>query len=190
MTQNINDRYFESFPNLESERLLFRQFNLSDAPDIYSIRSDPKVMQYMDDDFHQSLQESENFISSNLEAYAKKEKLFWALVEKSSHHFIGDFSFWRIDRKNARAEIGYTLKPAFWGNGFMKEAMRVLIDFSFRELNLHSIEANVNPKNENSKKVLTALAFQKEAYFRENYFFNGVFLDSEIYSLLESDFRA
>ena len=188
MNNLIDDSCFDIFPELESERLIFRAFDISDAPDIYMIRSNAEVMEYMDSDWHNSPTDSENFISENIESYKNKEKLFWAIIEKSSNQFIGDFSYWRINRKDSRAEIGYTLKPEFWGKAYMKEAMRELITYGFKKLKLHSIEANVNPKNENSKKVLKYLGFKKEAYFRENYFYNGVFLDSEIYCLLESDF--
>lgn len=111
------------------------------------------------------------------------------LIEKTSGKFIGDFAYWKIDNKNSRAEIGYALKPEFWGKGFMKEAMIQIINFGFNDLKLHSIEANINPGNENSRGILTKLGFKKEAYFRENYYFNGEYLDSEIYSLLKIDFQ-
>jgi ribosomal-protein-alanine N-acetyltransferase len=67
--------------------------------------------------------------------------------------------------------------------------MRILLKFGFRGLNLHSIEANINPQNENSKGVLEKIGFQKEAYFRENYYYKEKFLDSEIYCLLENDLK-
>lgn len=185
----INDSHFEIFPQLESERLIFRKFNLSDAADIHSVRSNEKVMEYMDSNRHLTVQDSENFISKNLELFYKKEGIYWAIIEKSSNQFIGDFAFWKINRKDARAETGYTLKPEFWGKGYMTEAMIELIKFGFKDLNIHSIEANINPENDNSRKLLNKIGFRKEAYFRENYFFNGEFLDSEIFSLLEKDFK-
>jgi len=48
----LNDLYFEEFPELESQRLLLRQLNLSDAQDIQIIRSDERVMLYMDQERH------------------------------------------------------------------------------------------------------------------------------------------
>ena len=53
---------------------------------------------------------------------------------------------------------------------------------------LHSIEANVNPENIASKTLLEHHGFIQEAYFRENYFYNGQFLDSLIFCLLKEDF--
>jgi len=186
----INEIYFNDFPQFESKRLLLRKLTLADAPDVQLIRSDKKVMNYMDSDNHATIQYSENFISENLKMYGQKEGIFWGLIEKTSGKFIGDFAYWKIDKKNSRAEIGYVLKPEFWGKGFMKEAMIKIINFGFDDLKLHSIEANINPENENSRGILTKLGFKKEAYFRENYYFNGEYLDSEIYSLLKIDFKS
>ena len=185
----LDEKYFNQFPQLESERLLLRKLGLEDAKEVQIIRSDEKVMTYMDSERHTTIEFSRNFVSENMDMYEQKKGLFWALIEKSSQKFIGDFAFWKIDHKNSRAEIGYTLKPGFWGKGFMKEAMVEFINFGFNQLNLHSLEANINPANTNSREILKKMGFQKEAYFRENYFYNGDYLDSEIYSLLKSDFK-
>lgn len=184
----INDKYFQQFPNLASERLLFRQFIMDDAKEILSIRSNPEVMSFMDSTPHISIEDSEKFVANNIDAYQKCNGFFWAIVEKSSGAFVGDFSYWNIDKKNNRGEIGYTLKPSAWGKGYMKETMETLLHFGLHELQLHSIEANINPSNESSRKALLRMGFQKEAYYRENYYYNGQYLDSEIYSLLKSDF--
>ncbi len=185
----INEIYFDDFSKLETERLFLRKLSLADASEMQSVRSDERVMNYMDSERHLTIQFSEKFIAENLKIYEQKNGMFWALIEKSTGKFIGDFAFWKIDKKNSRAEIGYALKPEFWGKGYMKEAMIRIFNFGFNDLKLHSIEANINPKNESSRGILIKLGFKKEAYFRENYYFNGTYLDSEIYSLLQTDFQ-
>lgn len=184
----FNDLYVEEFLELESQRLLLRQLSLSDASKVQGIRSDERVMLYGGQERHQTVQQSEASIFEKLKKYQEKTEMLWALIEKSSGTFIGDFAFFNIDHKNSRAEIGYTLKPEFWKQGLMKEAMQSVFNFGFKDLNLHSLEANINPGNQNSRGILTSMGFQKEAYFRENYFYNGAYLDSEIYALLSSDF--
>ena len=67
----------------------------------------------------------------------------------------------------------------------MKEAVMATIKWIFENTDVHSIEANINPGNEASESLLKSMDFIKEAYFRENYFFNGVFKDSIIYSMLK-----
>ena len=185
----INEMYFKNFQKLESERLFLRKLELTDAPDVQLIRSDEKVMIYMDSERQVTIQHSEKFISEALKMYEERTGIFWAIIEKSTNKFMGDFAFFKIDNKNSRTEIGYTLKPEFWGKGFMQEAMFNIFNFGFNDLNLHSLEANINPENNNSRTILTKMGFQKEAYFRENYYYNGAYLDSEIYSLLKSEFQ-
>jgi ribosomal-protein-alanine N-acetyltransferase len=66
----------------------------------------------------------------------------------------------------------------------MREAVSEVIKYGFTVMRLHSIEANVNPDNKASIKLLEKNCFAREAYFKENYFYNGKFLDTVIYSLL------
>ena len=185
----IDETYFKHFPTLESERLLLRKLELTDAPEIQSIRSDERVMKYMDSERQSTEEHSERFISMKLKMYQENTGIFWAIIEKSTNAFIGDFSFFKMDHKNSRTEIGYTSKPEFWGKGYMQEAMTSIFNFGFDKLNLHNLEANINPGNDKSRAILTKMGFQKEAYFRENYYYDGKYLDSEIYSLLSSDFK-
>ena len=185
----INRHYFETFPELESERLHLKKLRPQDASGIRYLRSHPKVMTYMDADVHETLDISQSFIAENLERYQQQRGLFWTIFEKATSKFVGDFAFWNIVTDHHRAEIGYTLKPEFWGKGYMSEAMNRLLRFGFENLQLHRVEADINPANESSRKLLLKAGFQKEAYFRENRYFNGKYIDSEIYALLAREFQ-
>lgn len=187
MKTEIEKRVFKLFPVLESERLLFRKILLSDAKDILFIRSNDDVMRFMDVMRFESIADAEKMIISIGESYTKEDGINWAIIEKHSNIFIGYFGFFRLIPEHCRAEIGYALKPEFWGKGYMYETINKMVRFGFENMKLHSIEANVNPDNEKSKRVLERIGFKKEAYFRENYLFNNKFLDSIIYSLLEKD---
>jgi ribosomal-protein-alanine N-acetyltransferase len=56
-------------------------------------------------------------------------------------------------------------------------------------MKLHSIEAHVNPNNIASIKLLEKNGFIREAYFKEDYFYDGKFLDTAVYSLLTSEHK-
>jgi ribosomal-protein-alanine N-acetyltransferase len=66
----------------------------------------------------------------------------------------------------------------------MHEAIQAVLNYGFSELKLHSVEANINPVNEASRRLLEKNNFVKEAHFKENYYFNGSFSDSAVYSLI------
>ena len=187
MITETDKSIFKSFPEFESERLLFRKLLLSDAKDLLLIRSNDAVMKYLDIARFESIADAEKMVQTVSESYDNETGINWGIVEKHSNNFIGYFGFWRMIPEHCRAEIGYALKPEYWGRGYMYETINIVVRFGFKNMNLHSIEANVNPDNDKSKKVLEKIGFKKEAYFRENYLFNNRFLDSIIYSLLEKD---
>ena len=64
----------------------------------------------------------------------------------------------------------------------MTEALQICLQYGFQKMKLHSVEANINPGNKASMQLLESAGFEKEAYFKENYFYNGKFSDSIIYS--------
>ncbi len=189
MITEIDKNIFDAFPNLESKRLHFTKIQMSDSNDILKIRSSELVMKYMDTKKVESIIDSENFIKSIIETYKNKSGISWGIVEKCSNNFIGYFGFWKLISEHCRAEIGYALKPEHWRKGYMTETLRTMIVFGFNKIKLHKIEANLNPDNINSIKLLEKFGFKKEAYFRENVLFNNRFLDSIIYSLLQKDFK-
>jgi [ribosomal protein S5]-alanine N-acetyltransferase len=178
---------FNKFPELESDRLRFCQIVSDHSERLFEIRSNKTVMKYMGIEELKSALESEELIKSIGESFKSGSGISWGIIEKSTNEFIGYFGIWRIDYRHCRGEIGYALHPDYWGKGYMKEAALKSIHFGFKILNLHSIEANVNPENLRSMRFLEKIGFRKEAYFRENYLFKNKFEDSVIYSLLERD---
>lgn len=183
----INDSIFDTFPKLESDRLLFRDFNKEDSEALLNIRKHKGVSKYMDSTIPQTVEDIEQRIDSIHTSFKEKKGVTWAITEKYSGKLIGDFGIWRIDKQNSRGEIGYVLDPNYWRKGYMTEALNALIRFGFNNINLHSYEANVNTENKNSKTLLLKFGFTLEAHFRENYYYEGEFIDSEIYCLLKSD---
>jgi len=187
MKIEMDKNIFNHFPIFDSDRLLFRKILLSDAKDLYIIRSEDNVMKYMDMPKMESIDDSDKLIESIGKDYENEKGISWGIVEKSSNNFIGYFGFWRIIHEHCRAEIGYALNLDYWGNGYMNETLTTMTNYGFDHVKLHSIEANVNPKNLSSIKLLEKIGFKKEAYFRENFLFNNKFNDSIIYCLLEKD---
>ncbi|MGD8782025.1 MAG: GNAT family N-acetyltransferase [Ignavibacteria bacterium] len=188
MNLKINDAVFNQFPNIETKNLILESFTIQDAEELFRIRSDNRVTKYLDRDNHKTVEESKTMIQGIIQSYKDKAGINWIIREKASFEVVGYIGFWRLIRENVRAEIGYALKPEYWGKGYMSEALLKVLEFGFNEFKLHSIMGNVNPQNKGSIKILEKFGFQKEAHFRENYLYNGKYLDSEIYCLLETDF--
>lgn len=175
---------FEPFPTLVTERLVLRPVETTDVNEIFFLRSDEKIMIYLDRDPVESVFEASFFIQKIKDMEKKNEAITWAISLKGEGRLIGTICFWNIVKEHHRAEIGYALHPDYQGKGIMNEAMEKSLDFGFSDIGFHSVEANVNPNNASSIKLLERNKFVREAYFRENYYYGGIFLDTVIYSLL------
>ncbi len=174
-------------PSIETNRLILREQLLSDAPALFYLRTNDEVMRYIDRLKPTNIQESETMIQNISNNFLTGGNMIWAIALKSNpDQMIGNLGFWRTDLVNHRAELGYILHHDYWRQGIVSEALKEVIRFGFEEIGLHSICANINPGNAASRQLLLKHGFKKEAYFKEDYYFNGKFLDSEIYGLLNS----
>lgn len=179
---------FSDFPALATERLVLRRFTDTDAEAILALRSSNDVMRYIDKEKMKDIGEALAFIQRFEDALAKNEGITWAIALKEQpDQLIGSIGLWRIIKEHYRAEVGYALLPAHWGKGIMTEALRACTEYGFGRLRLHSIEAHINAGNAASAGILEKTGFVREAYFREDFFFNGQFRDTAIYSLLSSN---
>jgi [ribosomal protein S5]-alanine N-acetyltransferase len=175
---------FDPFPSLSTERLNLRSMCAEDAEDIFFLRSDKEMLQFLDRDPARSIDEARQWIRTINEGIDGNQSIAWAIALKNEPRLIGTITFWNIEKEHYRAEIGYGLHTQFQGRGLMQEAMTVVLDYGFNTMKLHSVEANVNPNNTRSIQLLEKNGFVREAYHRENYYYNGHFLDSAIYSLI------
>lgn len=160
---------------------------MQDAEEIFFLRSDEYVLRYLDKAPAATLNDAIEFIKLIHEIEDKQEGITWAIAIKNEPRLIGTICYWRILKEHYRAEIGYALHPQHHGKGIMHEALSAVISYGFKTMHLHSIEANVNPNNTPSIKLLEKNNFIREGYFKENYYFNGKFIDSAIYSLCASN---
>ena len=175
---------FSPFPNLKTERLLLRRVDSNDIKEIFALRSNPETMKYIprplvktDEDALEHIAMIDSKIDSN-------EGINWAITLKDNPKLIGVIGHYRIKPENYRAEIGYMLLPEYNGKGIVSEAVKEAVNYGFQVMKLHSIEAIIDPDNYGSAKVLEKNGFVKEAHLKENEFFEGRFLDTVIYSIL------
>lgn len=185
---NMSELSFNPFPIIETERLLLKKFEETDAQDLFLLRSNDECMKYIGKPTHKSIDESIDFIKVKNIGITEGKRIDWAIFFKPEQKIIGSISIHRIDTKNHRGEVGYMLHPTYWKQGIISEAIHEVIKFGFNTLNLHSFEALIDKNNDASIAVLTKFKFVKEAHFKENYFFNNEFIDTLVYSLLKSNY--
>jgi RimJ/RimL family protein N-acetyltransferase len=106
---------------------------------------------------------------------------------RTSGEVVGTCTLARIDRQHRRAELGYALGRAHWGSGLAAEAVGAVIRYAFESLDLHRLEADVDPRNGPSLRLLERFGFRSEGLLRERYHVAGEIQDAAIYGLLRSE---
>ncbi|MFI5153289.1 MAG: GNAT family N-acetyltransferase [Chitinophagales bacterium] len=175
---------FQPFPVLATERLLLRKISREDDDAFFALRSSKAVMRYIDRPLAKTKEDVITLIDMMVGLIESNEGLTWTITMKGEPGMIGTVHLWKISRENYRGEIGYLLDPAWQGQGIMREALGAVIHYGFESVHLHSFEANVSPENTASFHLLERCGFIREAHFRENFFYDGKFLDTLVFSLL------
>ncbi|MCC6595314.1 MAG: GNAT family N-acetyltransferase, partial [Rhodanobacteraceae bacterium] len=99
-------------------------------------------------------------------------------------------SLFALSRDHARAELGYALRPAYWRQGLATQMLTLALGHAFTALGLLRIEADVDPLNLASCRLLERLGFVREGLLRERWRVGGATQDSALYGLLARDWRA
>lgn len=176
---------FLPFQNLESERLLLRQITTQDVNEVFEMRSNPETMKYIPRPLVTSTEEALAHIKMIQDKIETNEGINWAITLKGSSKLLGIIGHYRIKWEHYRSEIGYMLLPEAQGKGIITEAIKLIVDYGFNQMKMHSLEAIIDPENNASARVLEKNGFVKEAHLVENEYYNGKFIDTVIYSLLK-----
>ncbi|HWD89714.1 MAG TPA: GNAT family N-acetyltransferase [Mucilaginibacter sp.] len=147
------------FANLTTERLFLRELQAGDAEEIFRLRSDERVNQFVDRARAVTIDDAHNFIQMIQRNSANDEGLFWALTLIGEAKLIGTIVYWHIEWENCKAEIGYEMLPEYQGQGLMSEALKKVIEFGFEELKFREITAEPNERNVKSIRLLEKLGF-------------------------------
>jgi ribosomal-protein-alanine N-acetyltransferase len=177
---------FDPFPTLVTERTTLRRLEAGDDEAIFRLRSDATVSEFLTRKLSTSIEEARAFIEMITKNIDNNESAYWAIVPKNENDLVGTICLWHISIENHRAEIGYELMPSYQGKGLMQEALAAVVNYAFHDLKLHSLEATVSPENFSSIRLLEKSGFVREALFRGNCFYNGKFIDSAVYSRINS----
>lgn len=181
---------WEKLITIDTSRLCLRALTLADTDDFFAIYSDPEVMRYWSTPPLVNKAAAGKLISEIQDGFKRHELLKWGIALRNDEHVIGSLTLFHPDFTHRRVEIGYALGRAYWGKGYMREALTAVIDYAFNTLNFHRIEADVDPRNAASVRALERLGFQREGYLRERWQVNGEIQDALFFGLLRPDWQA
>jgi ribosomal-protein-alanine N-acetyltransferase len=175
------------FPVLETERLVLRQVTAGDTEAIFRMMADPRVTRYLGMAPFTTLDEATRRVQMFESEFQSRSGLAWAVTQRADGQFMGICRYTRFDTYHSRAVIGYLLSQQWWGQGVMPEAVSAAVGYGFTRLGLHSVQADIDPANTQSHRLLEKLGFVQEGLFRESFYIphEGRFGDSAVFSVLQ-----
>ena len=174
-------------PTLTGARVQLRPLRASDADDLFAVHSDPRVMRYWSHAPWTSREQAAARIAELAHDRANAEFYTWAST-LADDRLIGTVSLFAISRAQRRGEVGYALAARAWGRGYATEGLRLAIAHAFDALGLERLEADIDPRNEASCRLVERVGFQREGLLRQRWRVAGEITDSAIYGLLRAEY--
>lgn len=184
------ETHVDDLPLLTSERIRLRGFRADDLDGLYALYSDPAVTRYWSFPAWTQRAQAETLLQHAIESRSAEKILCWAIAENECDHLIGSLTLFNINRAQGRADIGYALHSMQWGKGHAKQALGLALDHAFGALALRRVEADIDPRNTASCKLIERLGFRHEGLLRERWLVDDALQDSAIYGLLAREWWA
>lgn len=180
----------ERLPTLETARLRLRWLEARDVGELFAVFSDREVTRYWSWTAYTERAQAEQLLAQIGECFRSGRLYQWGVARREDDRVIGTCTLAEIDHTHRRAEIGFALARAHWGRGYMVEAAGRLLEFAFGPLGLARVEADVDPRNASSLRLLERLGFVREGLARERWRVGGEVQDGVLYGLLAREWRA
>lgn len=175
--------------DLRTERLRLRPFREDDEQALFAIYSDAQVSRYLPRGPWTDIVSARERIARDIAGMASGDSVRLALERVEDGLVIGDCCLFEFNHQCRRAELGYAQLRSAWGNGYIDEALRAVVEMAFTALDLNRLEADIDPRNVASGKSLERLGFVKEGHLRERWIVEGEVSDTGLYGLIRSDWE-
>lgn len=176
-------------PVIETKRLVLRLINKRDLPALFAVNGDEEVFRYSPRESWKTQADGEAWFSRVIAFRKSGTTIQFVIVLRDGGRPIGTLAIFHFEESVGSAEIGYVLGREHWGKGLMKEALTGVVEFGFETLGLKRLEAELDPRNKASVKVLERVGFSHEGHRRRNYFSKGEVTDAGLYGMLSEDPR-
>jgi RimJ/RimL family protein N-acetyltransferase len=176
--------------SIESSRTKLRIVEQPDLPALMLVNGNDEVTRFLPYATWNTLADAEAWYERVSGIQATGTALQFVLVEKATERVIGTCLLFRYDAGSNRAELGYVLGRQHWGTGLMIEALHTLVGHAFEGLGLRRLEAEVNPENKASVRILDRLGFTREGLLRQRWVTKDQPYDVAVYGLLRHEYES
>jgi RimJ/RimL family protein N-acetyltransferase len=180
----LNEPGLITAPRLQLHRLV-----RTDLEGLFAVNGDPQVTQYLPYKAWTSAADGEAWFVRMENLQKDGNAIQWVISRTDTQLPIGTCLLFRYEKNSECAELGYVLGRAYWGQGWMSEALGAAIDWMFGSTPLRRLEAFVDGRNAASSRLLQRIGFVPEGTLRERWQVGTELTDANIYGLLRRDWR-
>ena len=175
---------------IKTERLILREFSEKDYDFFYNLKNNEYIHEFEADEIPSKEEITKKF-SQILESKNKNPRKYYdfIFVKKNEGVPMGRVLIWEIDDNIKEWEIGWEIHPDFAGKGYSTEASKALVEFAFKELKIHRLQALCNDKNIRSENIMKKIGMKKEGVIRAVRYLNKKWDGSLIYSIIDTDYK-
>nr|WP_285841911.1 GNAT family N-acetyltransferase [Sutcliffiella horikoshii] len=138
---------------------------------------------------HKTVAETLERVAKIVSQYEKEDFCYWTVKLKSSGELIGEIDLYDFEEATGNCEVSYSLGFRWWNQGYGTEALRAVIDFGFRHMNLHKIAAAHNTDNPASGRIMSKAGMVQEGIVRDMIRNSkGQYKDCAIYGILQGEY--
>lgn len=176
---------------IETERLILRRFEYSDAVDMLkNFISDENIQSKYYEPAYKTMEAVNELLDRYIGSYVNNDYYRWAIIEKTSNECIGQIAYFLVDVKNRFAEIEYCIGSSFQRKGFATEATGAVTAYGFEKINLHKVQICTDTLNKPSRRVIDKCGFTYEGTLRDFFFVDGKYIGRMYFSMLKSEFES
>jgi RimJ/RimL family protein N-acetyltransferase len=186
---NEADDWRERLPDLASQRVLLRELRPADAPALCALLTAREVQRFISPP-PADIPGFEKFIARSRLQQRLGQLACYAITLRGQEPAIGIIQMRETEKNFATAEWGFALGSPFWGTGVFQEAAQLALEFAFKRLNVHRMEARASVKNGRGNRALQKLGAVQEGVLRKSFLKNNEYQDQVLYAIVEDDWRA
>lgn len=181
---------YSGTPTIETNRLILRKLELTDAQSVFDHwLSDERVSDNRISAAHKTVSETIERLTNIVSEYDRNEYCYWGIELEANGELIGEIDLYNFDQSTENCEVSYSIGYKWWNQGYGTEALKAVVEFGFKHMNVHKISAAHNIDNAASGKIMRKAGMEQEGTIKhmirnsKNYY-----KDCAIYGLLQEEY--
>lgn len=171
---------------LQGKNIYLRALEPEDLEFIYAVENDENIWEVSNTITPYSKFLIRQYLENAHQDIFEAKQFRLAVCKKDTSEAIGLIDLFDFDAKNKRAGVGIIIQNEINRNsGLGKEALGLVIDYSFQQLQLHQLYANIGTDNKSSLSLFTTFGFVKIGIKKDWNFINDAFCDEAVFQLIK-----